>query len=679
MFNENIIKYSAASLLFIVALILYSITLYPSIGPRDSSEFALASYILGVAHPSGYPLFVMIGKIFMSVPIGDIAARANMVSALFSALTVMLVFLLIYRATKRIISATVGALTLCFSYLYWIYSIQYEVFTMNSFFIVLMLYLLLLWSEAKARYEDSFFIAGKRDKYFYLFSFVLGLGLSHHQIILLFVPAFAYYILSNDNGIFGNYRRMFISFIVFTLGFMTFLYLPIRALKDPFLNWGDPSNMKNFLDVITRAEFGRGRLSVPYMAKFDALNYLKHISLYARQMVDQFTIFGILLGSASLPYLYKKKNRKIGVLLLMAYVMGGLFFSVLIGKAIIDHNLIALSERFYISSFAVFAILIGMGCAFVEGSISKNNKVVLYGYMLVILMLPVFLLFNNYKDCNMRQNHILNDLPINVLSSMPKDSVLYTVNDSTRFGIWYMQGVHGLRPDVVAIWPYQPVWYQKQLLRKNKDIPFLPDNIRIGQFNERCFYTDIIKGPFSDISNHLSPEGLIYRIRPEPKQSIASARKGRDDLLKNYRYRGIYNIKAHRDLFTKEVVSWYAEAFNNTGVTLQTEGYYDQALEMYGKAMEINPESFVAYYNSAMIRIQEREYMKAADLLKVAIDREPKYIESYKQLGILYANNLFDTKKAIEHLEIYISLNPNDKDAPIIRNYIEVNRKKMGN
>ncbi|HMR67423.1 MAG TPA: DUF2723 domain-containing protein, partial [Anaerolineae bacterium] len=85
--------------LFVVVLMIYVSTLAPSVVTifDDSLEFQLVTYQLGIPHPTGYPLYVMLGKFFTLLPVGNIAYRVNLMSAVFGAATVVLVYLLSFR------------------------------------------------------------------------------------------------------------------------------------------------------------------------------------------------------------------------------------------------------------------------------------------------------------------------------------------------------------------------------------------------------------------------------------------------------------------------------------------------------------------------------------------------------------------------------------------------------
>src|SRR4030042_341930 len=85
---------------FSVPLLAYLVTLAPTVGQHDTFEFQVLSYELGIAHPTGYPLYTLLGKLFTLVPLGNVAYRVNLSSALFAAGTIAVLYSAITWLTR---------------------------------------------------------------------------------------------------------------------------------------------------------------------------------------------------------------------------------------------------------------------------------------------------------------------------------------------------------------------------------------------------------------------------------------------------------------------------------------------------------------------------------------------------------------------------------------------------
>ena len=147
---------------FLWAAIVYFITLTPTVPFWDSGEFIGVSYILGIPHPPGTPLYVLIGRIATLVPWASVAQRVNGLSALASALAVMVTFFTALRLIRlaqgkqrtgldeiiALVGAFTGAAMLAFSDSFWENSIEAEVYSLMSLAQILVLWLGLKWWEA---------------------------------------------------------------------------------------------------------------------------------------------------------------------------------------------------------------------------------------------------------------------------------------------------------------------------------------------------------------------------------------------------------------------------------------------------------------------------------------------------------------------------------------------------
>jgi len=142
--------------LFAVSLAVYVQTLAPSVATLfdDSLEFPLVCYQLGITHPTGYPLYTLLGKLFTLGPWGNVAWAVNLLSAVAGALTVTLVYLIARQLTRlrsgsiaRRLPPMLGAVALAASPIFWSQSVIAEVYTLNSAFVAALLWLALRWSR----------------------------------------------------------------------------------------------------------------------------------------------------------------------------------------------------------------------------------------------------------------------------------------------------------------------------------------------------------------------------------------------------------------------------------------------------------------------------------------------------------------------------------------------------
>ena len=135
--------------LFAASLTAYTWTLAPSVATLfdDSLEFPLACYRLGIAHPTGYPFYTLLGKLFTLLPWQNVAWRVNLLSAVAGALTVALVYLVTRQLTRRRLPALLGAMALAASPVFWSQSVIAEVYTLNSAFVAALLWLVLRWAR----------------------------------------------------------------------------------------------------------------------------------------------------------------------------------------------------------------------------------------------------------------------------------------------------------------------------------------------------------------------------------------------------------------------------------------------------------------------------------------------------------------------------------------------------
>ena len=198
---------------FVIAAIVYLLTIESSASFWDCGEFISAAYKLEVGHPPGAPIFMLLGNLFSQFTNdpGQVALMINSMSALLSAFTILFLFWTITHLTRKLVvgegkeeltlgqiiivigSGLVGSLIYTFSDTFWFSAVEGEVYAFSSMLTALVFWLILKW-EDNSHKSDS-------DKWIVLIAYVMGLSIGVHLLNLLAIPAIVmvYYYKKNSN------------------------------------------------------------------------------------------------------------------------------------------------------------------------------------------------------------------------------------------------------------------------------------------------------------------------------------------------------------------------------------------------------------------------------------------------------------------------------------------------
>ena len=309
--------YLAAALVFLVVLGVYVWTLAPTVTFWDAGEFIATAKILGIPHPPGTPLFVLLGNVFGTwLPVGEFAYRTNLMTALFSAAGAALFFLLVVQALRgwgqwdaedvgsRSPIYTIGggvaaALVSAFAFTVWQNSNETEVYMVATFSIAAICWLAWLWRTSRGTERGAHLLL--------IMVYLAAVSIGTHLLTLLVGPAliaFMWHVLRTEPlrddmdrraewaqwavltgmwalligaglgstgllvlggiafasaavyaGMAGSLPFALMVFAIGGVGFSTYLFLYIRAGLDPFINEADPSTWEALLSVIRREQY----------------------------------------------------------------------------------------------------------------------------------------------------------------------------------------------------------------------------------------------------------------------------------------------------------------------------------------------------------------------------------------------------------------------------------------
>lgn len=225
----------------VIFFLLYGFTAAPSIVELfdDSLEFQLVAPTFGIAHPTGYPLYIIIGGIWsrLLLPIGNWAWRMNLFSALAAAITVGLLFQLASRLAStpdRLPNPWAGlgaALAFGLEPIWWQQATVAEVYTLHGLFVVAILLAAIGITNYELRDEEQARFTDRRSlsRHMLLLCTLIGLALTHHRTSVLVLPGLLIYMLWSVPGLWRPRRDWWLWLAALALPLLFYLWLPLRA------------------------------------------------------------------------------------------------------------------------------------------------------------------------------------------------------------------------------------------------------------------------------------------------------------------------------------------------------------------------------------------------------------------------------------------------------------------
>ncbi len=546
-----------AALLTLIAAAIYSVTTAPTVLPGDSGEFQFVAWLPGIAHPTGYPLYILLGWAWSQLlPFGEVAWRMNWLSAVLGGLTIGLMSLVSRRLLtltlpdlpplSQRLAAAFGTLTVALTPLLWSQAIIAEVYTLHSLILLGLLYSLLPPSTNSGSTNRPLNLSKSRLA---LTAFLFGLGLAHHRTTILLLPALVAYVwlvsrqseptstgaghdspdsvrLSNRHAI--GLRQGLILGSIAALPLTLYLYLPLIAPHTPYAprsRRDSPTlvlyenSWSGFWNHITGAAF-QGSLR-PFAVDGSRLLMAGEI---LRQQVG---IIGLMVAALGIVTLFRARN--IPLLLLT-----GLSFVTLVSFNLM--YFIGDIEVLFIPPTLILGLWIALGSAglvdwlarrFVTAHSRANvnpytrplqtristqaYSLVTAGLLLPSLLLPLWMLATQFDTLTQADNRAAETGWQRILAEpLPTGAILVSNDRNDIMPLWYFQYVAQQRPDLIGLFP-----------RLNPD----PSYANIGRVLDQALATSrpvyLIKPmPGLAVKAALTPDGALWRVRPHPTPSL---------------------------------------------------------------------------------------------------------------------------------------------------------------
>ena len=510
-------SYLAAGITALAIFALYLLTLAPSTAMWDTSEYITAATVLGLPHPPGNPLFVLIGRVFAILPIAkSIAVRINILAALSSAVSAGMWFLITERVLvswfaerwQRILGGVLAALIGGTAFTVWNQSVVNEkVYTVSLLGIAIISWLMVRWCDQ----PDG----RKADRTLVLVAYLLGLGYANHMAGMLGAPAVGLAVLIIRPRTTMRWKLLVACIGALLFGITPFAMQPIRAAQFPPLNEGEPTACRTeltasctfssgtydaFMYNFNRGQYGKPDLSerqAPIGAqvgmwwlyfKWQWIRDARFDHPFAQSLLAAvFLVLGLMGG-----YIHWQRDRR------SFWYFGSLMFTMTIALiyylnfkygASQDPDLAGVAREvrdrdyFYLWSFSAWGVWASLGLLAVWDSAAAliGREQVSNGQTLTerptrrgsalaapLLLLALIPLFANWSTASRAGETDTRDFARDLLNSVEPYGVLVTVGDNDTFPLWYAQEVEGIRRDVVVANTslLNTDWYVRQIIRR---------------------------------------------------------------------------------------------------------------------------------------------------------------------------------------------------------------------
>jgi hypothetical protein len=406
-------------------LAVYLLTRAPAVGLIDSGELAAGCRLMNILHPTGYPLYTMLGRLATLVPVGSVFSRVTLLSSLLGAAGVGLFLLVLLRLKVQAVPAAVTSLVLGFSLPVWGSSVDVEVYALT-----LVLGMLVWFAVAEPGREKWLFGA-------YLAGLVFANHMSGASIV---AGALACLLVRGRRGL-G--RRLPMLALLFLLGLTPYLFLVLRARAGPLLAWGNPVDLERFWWHVTGKQYRVWMFSLPFNEVM--ANAGRGLGILGRGL-------GWVLVPAALYGLARlwRENRALAAGLAVTAL---LCFGYAVNYSIPD------IDAYYIPGLAALALSAGYGL----DRAARRMK----AWRHLLWLVPAGALVLNFGAASRRDHRVGLDNALNAFRSADSNAIVLTDWWDLYSPTLYLQQVEAMRPDLcfVDVELVRRSWYFEFLRR----------------------------------------------------------------------------------------------------------------------------------------------------------------------------------------------------------------------
>lgn len=399
-------------------LVVYLLTLIPAVGLIDSGELAAGCLRMNILHPTGYPLYTLLGRLATLVPLGAVITRVALLSALLGAAGTALLVVLARRAGAGRPVAAVVASVAGLSLPVWGSAADAEVYCL-TFVMLTLLWLAALVSETRPALP--------------VLAFLAGLSLTNHMMAALALAGIGLALLLERRG--GLLPVLPLLLSLFLLGLSVYAVLPVRSGVGPLFPWGDPRTLESFVWHITGKQYQVWMFSTPFNEVLR--NAARGAGIVGRSLL------WVLVPSALWGFVRLWRARRplaigLGVTVVLAF-----FYAA-------NYNIPDI-EAYYLPAITALAVPTAVGLEDLAKRVGRLR-------WLLLLLIPAAAALN-WRTADRHDDYIAYDHALQTLQSAAPDGTVITDWWDLYSAAIYLQEVEGVRPDVCVI--------DKELLRRS--------------------------------------------------------------------------------------------------------------------------------------------------------------------------------------------------------------------
>ncbi len=453
------------TLIIIVFSILYITTIAQvNVGYSDSDQFLAVAYQNGVAHPPGYPLYMLILSLWIKLPIaGSIAFKGHLLSTIFSITTLVLIYKairhllkyfdtsnLLNKSTAHKVTSFISVVAIGITQLFWLYGTITEVFALHVLLTTALIYRSLI----------SIIYKPTSLRFWIVNAVLLGLSLSHHHTIVLISPLLLLAVILNFKQIKFRYWVQLILISFLTISF-SYLILFFQNTQNAFFSWNFDPTFSGFLRHVVRSEFSgvipeTGQVINGYLPQINMEAIFKFLPKYLTEIANQFGYFVIITSLFGF-YVMARKNIPLFIVYLTTVLITGPFFAGILGWP--NHfGSQANAQRLLLMGYVFWPLTFSLGLNFIINRLQLGLQVLnvqVYKTAIVIFSIIIIsqtiTIYFQYPLSNLRNFRFVSQTYSKILDQVKPNSLVTCFTDTSCFALMYEQSVNRRRPDVIIL------------------------------------------------------------------------------------------------------------------------------------------------------------------------------------------------------------------------------------